>query len=208
VDLEFVVSDLPKLLGSLRVGADRIRGIVHSLRTFSRLDEAEMKTVDIHTGLDSTLMLLQNRLKATSDSLVIEVIKDYGILPKVQCFPGQLNQVFMHLLTNALDALEEGGVGRENNLSTASPCIRISTQVVEENRVTIAIADNGLGMTEDVCSQVFNPFFTTKPVGQGTGLGLAICHSIVVEKHKGLLRLVSVPNQGTEFAIEIPIRQS
>lgn len=207
MDLEFLASDFPNLLGSLRVGADRIREIVHSLRTFSRLDEAEMKTVDIHAGLDSTLMLLQNRLKATSEHPAIEVIKEYGMLPKVECFPGQLNQVFMNLLTNALDALEEGGVGRENTLSATLPCIRISTAIALGNHITISIADNGPGMTEEIRSQLFNPFFTTKPVGKGTGLGLAICHSIVVEKHKGQLQFVSAPEQGTEVVIEIPIRQ-
>ncbi|MCA1994947.1 MAG: HAMP domain-containing histidine kinase, partial [Coleofasciculus sp. S288] len=131
----------------------------------------------------------------------------YGMLPKVECFPGQLNQVFMNLLTNALDALEEGGVGRENTLSATLPCIRISTAIAPGNHITISIADNGPGMTEEIRSQLFNPFFTTKPVGKGTGLGLAICHSIVVEKHKGQLQFVSAPEQGTEVVIEIPIRQ-
>ncbi len=213
IDLDFVASDLPKLLCSLQVGTNRIREIVKSLRTFSRVDEAGMKTVDIHAGLDSTLMVLQNRLKANPERPTIEVIKDYGCLPKVECFPGQLNQVFMNLLSNAVDALSQEcqadpRMEDTNQTSRSSPWIRISTRVLEENRVSISIADNGPGMTEEVHSQMFNPFFTTKPVGQGTGLGLPICHSIVVERHKGELRCVSVPGQGTEFVIEISIRQS
>jgi signal transduction histidine kinase len=219
IDLDFLTADLPRLINSMQVGAERIREIVKSLRTFSRLDEAEMKAVDIHAGIDSTLMILHSRLKASTKRPAIELRKDYGALPQVECFPGQLNQVFMNLLTNAIDALEELNVDRisgENSTQThrhpaqeqpVIPRIRISTQVIEENRVAISIADNGLGMTQEVCSQMFNPFFTTKSVGKGTGLGLPICHSIVVEKHKGQLRYSSAPGQGTEFIIVIPIRQ-
>ena len=211
IDIDFLASDLPKLLSSLQGGTNRIREIVQSLRTFSRLDEADLKGVDIHTGIDSTLIILQNRFRTNLEHPAIEVIKEYGTLPEVECFPGQLNQVFINLLTNALDALEENEalvrIETGNDASTASPCIRISTAVVENNRVTISIADNGAGITEEVRSQIFNPFFTTKPVGKGTGLGLPICHSIVVEKQKGQLKCISVPGQGTEFVIEIPIRQ-
>ncbi len=219
IDLDFLTADLPRLINSMQVGADRIREIVKSLRTFSRLDEAEMKAVDIHAGIDSTLMILQSRLKANTKRPAIELLKEYGALPQVECFPGQLNQVFMNLLTNAIDALEELNVDRmpiENSTQTnppptreqpVPPRIRISTQVVEENRIAISITDNGSGMTHEVCSHMFNPFFTTKPIGKGTGLGLPICHSIVVEKHKGELRYFSAPGQGTEFVIEIPIRQ-
>ncbi len=205
IDLDFLVSDLPKLLSSMKVGSDRIRAIVRSLRNFSRHDEAEMKEVDIHEGIDSTLMILQNRLKAKPNCPQIEVIKNYGNLPLVDCYAGQLNQVFMNLLVNAIDALEqrwESGTG-----GFTSPQITIFTHVLENNQIAIRIADNGPGMTPKVKKRLFDPFFTTKPVGVGTGLGLSISYQIVVEKHNGLLYCFSEVGQGTEFIIEIPVCQ-
>ena len=214
IDLDFIILDLPKLLDSMQVGADRIREIVKSLRSFSRLDEAEMKSVDIHEGLDSTLMILQNRLKAQGNQPDIIVIKNYGHLPQVECYAGQLNQVFMNILGNAIDALEtswEGAMG-------TSPQIQIQTLVAkieDKNRslqrdntwIQVSIRDNGAGIKPELINRLFDPFFTTKPVGKGTGLGLAISHSIVVEKHNGKLNCSSELGKGTEFLISIPIRQ-
>lgn len=206
IELDFLQSDLPQLLNSMKVGADRIREIVLSLRTFSRLDEAEMKAVDIHQGIDSTLMILQSRLKANGERQEIQVIKEYSDLPLVECYAGQLNQVFMNILANAIDALEEGIGTREWGLSSI-PAIRICTEVVATNQVTIRIADNGLGMPEAVKQRLFDPFFTTKPVGKGTGMGLSISYQIVSEKHGGCLECLSESGKGTEFLITIPLIQ-
>ncbi len=222
IDLNFLLDDLPKLMASMHLGAERIRQIVLSLRSFSRLDEAEMKPVDLHEGIDSTLLILQNRLRPQGGSRKrgtvaehpgILVIKEYGDLPRVDCYAGQLNQVFMNILSNAIDALEEDSGGRVQDASPedspeSSPQIRIRTEVINSDWVGIRIADNGPGMTESVRQKLFDPFFTTKPVGKGTGLGLSISYKIVVEKHGGRLNCVSVPGQGTEFIIEIPIRQA
>ena len=269
IELEFLREDLPKLLNSMQVGAERIQEIVKSLRNFSRLDESEMKEVDIHEGIDSTLMILKNRLKVPllgqgGEQLEIVVIKEYGDLPLVECYPGELNQVFMNILVNAIDAiasrllagaasaianandaLEElnvkrlkvvrdrellatlgasafpEGVGSQElkvegledniqsaNLQPATPWIQIRTEVVEEDWVAIRIADNGIGITEELSSKMFDPFFTTKLVGQGTGLGLSISYQIVVERHGGKLECISKPEQGAEFIIKIPRRQS
>jgi len=189
IELEFLRSDLPKLFKSINIGADRIRAIVLSLRTFSRLDEAEMKEVDIHEGIDSTLMIIQNRLKSTDQRPNIEVIKEYGNLPLIECYAGQLNQVFMNILVNAIDALEDsvfrGRWTTKKTLKTDHPRIYIRTQLPAPNQVTIRIADNGLGIPEDIKNQLFNPFFTTKPVGKGTGMGLAISYQIITERHSG-----------------------
>ncbi|MBD2039675.1 PAS domain S-box protein [Microcoleus sp. FACHB-672] len=209
IDLDFLVEDLPKMLSSMKVGADRIRQIVLSLRNFSRLDEADMKEVDIHEGIDSTLLILQNRLKAKSDSAGIELIKNYGNLPLVECYVGQLNQVFMNILTNAIDALDQNSNqasarGNQNNCGT----ITIRTERQSPDTVTVSISDNGPGMTEDVKARLFDPFFTTKPIGQGTGLGLAISYEIITEKHRGTLKCESKPGMGTEFLIDIPVRQA
>jgi signal transduction histidine kinase len=204
-EIDYIVEDLPKIVTSMKVGADRIRDIVLSLRTFSRLDEAEMKQVDIHDGIESTLMILQNRLKNKPDRPPIDLIKEYGNLPLVECYPGQLNQVFMNLLSNAIDALE-----MEMNKSDRTGkylAIRIRTELTDNNSVAMRIADTGPGMSENVKRRLFDPFFTTKPIGKGTGLGLAISHSIVVEKHGGELTCNSVLGEGSEFAIEIPLRQ-
>jgi len=207
IELDFLMEDLPKLLSSMKVGADRIQQIVASLRTFSRMDEAEMKEVNIHDGIDSTLMILQHRIKAKHNHPEIEVIKEYGNLPLVECYAGQLNQVFMNILSNALDALEE----RDSRLSAAQICknpsiISIKTEMLAPDRVSIRIADNGPGMTKTVCHRLFDPFFTTKPVGKGTGMGLSISYQIVTDRHKGSLKCTSSPGQGTELAIEIPLK--
>jgi len=189
-DLDFLMSDLPQLLQSMQSGADRIRQIVLSLRNFSRLDEADLKSVDIHAGLESALLILQNRLQAhASLEIPVTIDKDYGNLPQVECYPGQLNQVFLNLIDNAIDALEM----RKPSI----PEIHIATQVLNSNSVAIRIADNGLGMTEDVQKKLFDPFFTTKPPGKGTGLGLSVSYQIVVEKHGGQLQFISQPGQGT-----------
>ncbi|HEY9850991.1 MAG TPA: AAA family ATPase [Leptolyngbyaceae cyanobacterium] len=214
IDLDFIVSDFPRLLNSMRLGAERIRQIVLSLRNFSRLDEAEMKSVDIHEGIDSTLLLLQNRLKSKPEHPGIEIVKEYGQLPVVECYPSFLNQVFMNILSNAIDAVEESlkiysveQVKGKEFLTKTKGKISIRTSVLNSQKVEIRIADNGLGMTEEVSRRVFDPFFTTKPVGSGTGLGLAISYQVVVEKHQGNLICSSALGQGTEFLIQIPIKR-
>jgi PAS domain S-box-containing protein len=243
IDLEFLVEDYSKLIDSMQVGAERIEQIVLSLKSFSRLDEAELKSVHIHECIENTLLMLQHRLRAEGVSTVgkgrllrpaIEVIKDYGQLPRVPCYASQLNQVFMNLLSNAIDAIEDvhgswcmvhshsdseavaslpfGTLRkRASQLSTMNheqlPKIRIHTELVEQNWVVIRIADNGSGMSEEVQRHIFDPFFTTKPVGSGTGLGLSISHQIVVEKHKGQISCVSAKEKGTEFIVKIPISQ-
>lgn len=208
IDFEFLLEDLPKLLSSMKIGADRIRQIVLSLRNFSRLDEAEMKPVNIHEGIDSTLLILQHRLKTESVNSQIQIIKNYASLPLVDCYPGQLNQVFMNLLANAIDALEEYNSHRSLKEAELNPSyIKITTELLEQNLLAIRIADNGSGMTPDILSQIFNPFFTTKPIGKGTGLGLSISYTIIVEKHGGQISCQSVPGQGTEFIIELSVHQ-
>jgi predicted ATPase/signal transduction histidine kinase/tRNA A-37 threonylcarbamoyl transferase component Bud32 len=218
IELDFILADLPKLLSSMKIGAERIRSIVLSLRNFSRLDESEMKQVDIHEGIESTLLILQHRLKGNPGHCAIEIIKNYGELPPVECFPGQLNQVLMNLLANAVDALEsyrkedaETGLselqGNSESNSRRSPTIQIHTTKVSPNSVAIRIADNGPGIPKAVQKRLFDPFFTTKPVGSGTGLGLAICYQIIVEKHGGQIHCNSQPPDGAEFTLEIPIKQ-
>ncbi|MBU7585129.1 MAG: GAF domain-containing protein [Nostoc sp. TH1S01] len=208
IDLEFLMTDLPKLLSSMKIGADRIRQIVISLRNFSRLDEAEYKAVDIHEGIDSTLLILENRLKAKPNYSGIKVIKKYGKLPLVECYAGQLNQVFMNILTNAIDALEERDEQRTLKEIQASPSrIRICTEVVNKNQIAIKIADNALGIPEDIQKRIFDPFFTTKSIGKGTGMGMSISYQIVTENHHGSLECISSPGQGTEFVILIPLKQ-
>jgi urea transport system substrate-binding protein len=205
IELEFLMQDLPKTLGSMEIGAERIRHLVLSLRNFSRLDQAQMQPMDIHEGMESTLLLLRNRLKGNGHNPEIELVKEYGELPSVECYPSQLNQVFMNLLGNAIDALEEV-VAR--NGTRFSPMIRICTEAPSADYVRVRISDNGSGMTDDVKLKLFDPFFTTKPIGKGTGLGLSISYQIVVDKHKGILQCHSTPGQGTEFIIEIPVRQN
>ncbi|MBR8835621.1 MAG: GAF domain-containing sensor histidine kinase [Stigonema ocellatum SAG 48.90 = DSM 106950] len=222
IDLEFLSEDLPKTLHSMKIGAKRISDIVRTMSNFSRVDAMEMQPADIHEGLDSTLMILQHRLKAQPHRPTIEIIKEYGNLPPVECFLGLLNQVFMNILANSIDAIEdrigsgEWGVGSGKSPTPHSvlglkpqaiptPCIRIRTEVIDNLQVAIHIIDNGPGMTEEVRCKLFNPFFTTKPVGKGTGIGLSISHQIVVEKHGGKISCISAPGEGTEFIIEIPI---
>jgi signal transduction histidine kinase len=208
LDLEFIQTDLPKTLKSMKIGTQRIREIVLSLRTFSRMDEAEFKEVDIHEGIDSTLLILQHRLKEQVKRPGIEIIKYYGKLPLIECYAGQLNQVFMNLLTNAIDAMEEKNSTRTFEEIQANPNqIIIRTSVIDTNWIEIAIADNGIGMTDEVQKQMLNPFFTTKPIGSGTGMGMSISYQIITEKHSGKLNCFSTLNQGTEFLIQIPIRQ-
>ncbi|MGP1383869.1 MAG: PAS domain-containing protein [Thainema sp.] len=203
IDLDFLKVDLPKLLSSMKVGADRIQQIVTSLRTFSRMDEAEMKAVDIHGGIDSTLMILQNRTKAKPERCAIQVNRHYGDLPLVECYAGQLNQVFMNLISNAIDALDDV-MQQQPDFAAA---IDIYTEVTATNQATIRICDNGAGIPDEVKQQIFNPFFTTKPIGKGTGMGLSISFQIITEKHGGTLTCRSQPNQGTEFIITIPLHQ-
>ena len=243
IELDFLMQDLPKILTSMKLGADRIREIVLSLRNFARLDESEQKPVDIHEGINNTLLLLQNRLNLSNSNEEIAVIKNYGKLPLIECYPGQLNQVFLNLLNNSIDALEESQKqqsvnswkGAHYQLSGSTRCypsaadyqscvtgsvltedqplahgdhprIEISTEILNGEWMRLRIADNGIGMTEEVQRRLFDPFFTTKPVGQGTGLGLAICYQIIVEKHRGHLWCRSVLGAGSEFIVEIPIK--
>ena len=216
----FIKEDFPKLLASMKVGADRISQIVGSLRNFSRLEEAQCKQVDIHEGIENTILILQHRLKSQAGRSEIQVIKDYGQLPRVECYPGELNQVFMNILCNAIDALDEfavsgqlSGVSEKSNNSRQlttefRPTIRICTNVANDSRVVIRIADNGGGIKAEVLPKIFDPFFTTKPPGKGTGLGLFICYQIVVDKQGGELTCHSVAAQGTECMIELPILQA
>ncbi|BAB76415.1 sensor histidine kinase [Anabaena sp. FACHB-709] len=196
IDLDFVQNDFAKILASIKNGAERIREIVLSLRNFSRLDEAEIKQVDIHEGIDNTILLLKNRLKGQGKHPDIEVVREYNNLPLVECYPGQLNQVFMNILTNAIEAAKE---------SVNNPLIRIQTEALDSDQVMIQISDNGCGMTEEIRNKIFDPFFTTKPIGSGTGLGMSISYQII-DKHGGTLKCVSAPNEGTEFIIYIPTR--
>ncbi|MGK7902923.1 MAG: sensor histidine kinase [Hormoscilla sp.] len=210
IDLEFLTEDLHKMLYSMQTGAERIREIVLGLRNFSRLGESQMKAVDIHEGIESSLMLLQHKLRKTEEEeeadgekakrAAIEVIKNYGELPKVICHAAQLNQVFMNIITNAIDALEP----IRYNAQESKAAIAISTAVENSKNIVIKIADNGPGMAESVMQKIFDPFFTTKPVGFGTGLGLSISYSIIVELHQGQLNCTSNPGEGTEFTISIP----
>ncbi|MBW4541239.1 MAG: AAA family ATPase [Myxacorys chilensis ATA2-1-KO14] len=208
IDLDFLQKDLPKTLKSMRVGTDRIRQIVLSLRNFSRMDEAEFKCVDLHEGIDSTLMILQHRLDARAERPEIEIIKEYSQLPQVECYPGQLNQVVMNILANAIDALEEADAKRTYQEIKENPSrIIIRTSVSQSQSVKIAILDNGLGMPESIKQRIFDPFFTTKTIGKGTGMGMPISYQIVTERHGGKLECFSTFGEKTEFVIEIPIRQ-
>jgi len=208
IELEFLEEDFIKILKSINLGTQRIQEIVKSMRIFSRVDEAEVKTVNIHEGIDSTLTLLHHRLKAKPDHPEIELIKEYGQLPQVECHAGQLNQVFMNIISNAIDALDESNQQRSFAEIQQDPNrIQISTKVIDDNWVAIHISDNGRGVCETVGPKLFDPFFTTKPIGKGTGLGLSISYQIIVEKHGGRLYCQPVSGKGIEFVIEIPIRQ-
>ncbi|MEM9214301.1 MAG: ATP-binding protein [Cyanobacteria bacterium P01_F01_bin.150] len=225
LDIDFLKTDFPKLIESMRMGSQRIQDIVLSLRNFSRLDESEVKIVNIHEGIDNTLLILNGRLKANCHTEAIQLIKVYGPLPLVECFPGELNQVFMNILSNAIDALEEGqellvstiddslqpsqnnaiGEAVSQSLLEKRPTITIKTEVCGD-RVIVTIADNGPGISANNRSKLFDPFFTTKPAGKGTGLGLSISHKIITERHKGTIECDSVLDQGTTFTIQIPAR--
>lgn len=218
IDLEFLLEDWSKLINSMQVGAERIEQTVLSLKSFSRLDESELKPVDLNENIDNTLLVLQHRLRAEGNRPEIKVMKDYGQLPRVYCYASQLNQVFMNLINNAIDALESQPQPRVITISTAlgqNSKLKVQNeqgqtpnpQIPSPNPqyAIIQIADNGIGMCEEVCQQIFDPFFTTKSVGSGTGLGLAISHQIIVEKHKGQIRCISLPGQGTKLIVEIPI---
>ncbi|NJL85684.1 MAG: response regulator [Leptolyngbyaceae cyanobacterium SM1_1_3] len=221
INLAFIIEDFPKLITSMDVGASRICEIVRSLKTFSHHSEAELKWVDIHQGLDSTLMILKSRLKANGSQRPIEVVKEYGNLPLIECYPGQLNQVFMNLISNAVDALEDirleplepkGAIAATaNSLSDPSsdrlPTIRIRTQLIGDRHAAIYIADNGPGISTQIQQKLFDPFFTTKEIGKGTGLGLSISYQIAVDQHGGELRCISAPGQGAVFIIEVPLEQ-
>jgi signal transduction histidine kinase len=215
LDIPFLLEDLPQLLNSMKGGTERILGISISLRSFSRADSTSKVPFNIHEGIDSSLLILSHRLKANEGKSEIKVIKDYGAFPPVECYPGQLSQVFLNILANAIDALEERDSGRSRDEIKANPnFITIRTFLTNESEknlqdnstshVIISITDNGRGMTEEVRQRVFNYLFTTKAIGKGTGLGLSISRSIVEEKHGGWLTCNSTPGEGTEFIIEIP----
>ncbi|MCT7977047.1 CHASE domain-containing protein [Laspinema olomoucense] len=220
IDVDFLIEDLPKTIKSMSVGAERIQNIVLSLRNFSRTDEAEIKAVDIHQGLNSTLMILQHRLKATAGHQAIQVVKKYAELPLVECYPGQLNQVFMNLLSNAIDALED--TLAQPHSKDYIPTLTLCTEVVQKapggteseggavnpEFIVIWIEDNGSGIPPEVLPNIFNPFFTTKPIGKGTGLGLSISYQIIVERHLGKLNCFSTVGKGTEFRIQLPVSQT
>lgn len=209
VDIEYLQADLPKLVDSLKLGSDRIRQLVLSLRNFSRLDESGTQIVDLHEGIESTLLLLQHRLKARPEHPGIQVVRDYGQLPHIECYPSQLNQVFMNIFGNAIDALEERDQKRSlNDILTNPSIISIRTENVTNEAIAICIADNGSGIEENICSHLFEPFFTTKPVGKGTGLGLSISYQIVTQKHSGKISCQSTLGAGSEFKIQIPVRQA
>jgi Signal transduction histidine kinase regulating C4-dicarboxylate transport system len=215
IELDFISQDLPKILESMQSGADRIRQLVLSLRNFARLDQADLKFVDIHEGIESTLLLLQHRLNIDSDAPEIKIKRQYGNLPQVECYASLLNQVFMNILSNALDALTLKSTGADQSLFNSEqtqPSLEIRTTLGDEitaaPKIVISIIDNGTGIPNALLPHIFDPFFTTKPVGQGTGLGLSISYQIIVEKHHGSLKCLSDWGIGTEFRMEIPLRQS
>jgi two-component system NtrC family sensor kinase len=201
IDLAFIIEDLPKVIASMTVGSIRISEIVRSLRNFSRLDESEFKQVEIHEGIDNTLLILSHRLKEKNHPS-IQIIKKYGNIPEINCCPGQLNQVFMNLLMNAIDACEES---YQQFQQRRDYTILVQTELLDRDRVRITIQDNGTGIPESVIPKLFDPFYTTKPIGKGTGLGLAISYQIITEKHNGTLQCHSVVSEGTTFTIDIPV---
>ncbi|QFS50828.1 hybrid sensor histidine kinase/response regulator [Nostoc sphaeroides] len=206
IDFEYLQEDLPNILTSMEVGAERISQIVLSLRNFSRLDQADKKSVDIHEGIESTLLILEERLKGRADHQEIRVIREYGELLWIECYPSHLNQVFMNLLVNAIDALSEQN-SQSFLINKIEPAtIWIRTEISHQDWVTISISDNGAGIPADVQSKIFDPFFTTKPVGKGTGLGLSISYQIIVEKHQGQLICCSETGKRTEFIIKLPCK--
>lgn len=209
MDVEFVLDDLLKIVSSMRTGSDRIRQIILSVQDFARTDRSGWQLFDVSDGLENTLLLLQHRLPAQDGRRDIKVVKEYGNLPQVECYAGQLVRAFLNIINNAIDALdmsvEESEISENRQFK---PQISIRTKVVDNRRIAIEIADNGTGMSEEVRSRIFEPFFTTKPTGQGSGLGLAVSYEIVVQQHKGELQCFSTPGKGTEIRIEIPLRHS
>ncbi|MEC4984417.1 MAG: ATP-binding protein [Oscillatoria sp. PMC 1068.18] len=208
IDFAFLREDLLKMLNSMQEGTKRIRNIVLSLRNFSRLDESELKEVDLHEGIDGTLLILQHRLKETFERPSISIQKDYSSLPLVECYPGHLNQVVMNILSNAIDAIEAKYSQRSPEKIPAPPQITIRTAVLNIDWVEMAIADNGIGIPPKIQNQIFNPFFTTKPIGKGTGMGMSISYQIITQQHQGKLFFHSTPSEETEFVIQIPRRLS
>ncbi|NJM61655.1 MAG: HAMP domain-containing protein [Oscillatoriales cyanobacterium RU_3_3] len=214
IDLEFTIEDLPKILNSMQAATDRIQSMSKSLRTFSRADTDRKVKANLHEGLESTLLILKYRLKASEKRPEINIIRDYGNLPEIECFPGQLNQVFMNILANAIDVFDEMTQTHSFAELKANPQqITIRTEIADDSlrdsfasRVQIRILDNGTGMSEDVKAQIFDNLFTTKAVGKGTGLGLAIARQIVVEKHGGSIEVDSTLGKGTEFTIQLPVK--
>ena len=210
LDLDFIKQDLPKTLASMKIGTDRVQNIVRSLCNFSRLDEAELKSVDIHDGIASTLLILQHHFKERANRPEIEIIKCYGAPPLIECYPSRLNQVLMNLLANAIDAIDESFQKPDQDTPITSivrPRITITTQL-RGDRVLIQISDNGVGMTETTQSKLFDPFYTTKSIGKGTGLGLSISYQIITQTHSGSIQCESALGSGTEFSIELPIAQT
>ena len=208
IDLEFLIEDIPSIFNSMKVGSQRVHKIVESLRNFSRLDEEGLKSVDIHQGIDNTILLLRKRLEDKPDYQKIELIKNYSPLPLVNCYPSQINQVFFYLLSNSIDSLDEYNQHRlPADIEQNPSMIEIITKQIDPDWIAIEIIDNGLGIPAEIHSKIFDPFFTTKPVGKGTGLGLSISHQIIVEKHHGMIMCNSVPEEGTIFIIKLPINQ-
>jgi signal transduction histidine kinase len=205
IDLEYSLEDLPKMIDSMNMACDRLTNISTSLRTFSRDDKDYKVPFNIHSGIDSTILILKHRLKANDHRPAIQVNTNYGILPEIECFPGQLNQVFMNILANAIDALEESNTGRSLEEIKTNPNQITITTTVSNNQVQVKIADNGVGMNEQVKQKIFDYLFTTKAVGKGTGLGLAIARQIITSKHSGTLTVNSTLGEGTEFLISLPI---
>ncbi|MBD2249893.1 PAS domain-containing sensor histidine kinase [Nostoc parmelioides] len=203
IDLEFLLADLPKLYSSMTLGATRISQIVTSLRTFSRLDESDLKAGDIHEGIDSALMILEHRLKSQENRPDILVIREYGNLPLVECYAAQLNQALMNILINAIDALDEKY--EQESYQQVTPTIHICTEMSSYQQITIRIKDNGVGMSDDVRQKIFDPFYTSKPVGKGIGMGLSISYQIITNRHGGSLECTSSLGKGAEFMIAIPI---
>ncbi|MGD1873142.1 MAG: ATP-binding protein [Mastigocoleus sp.] len=207
INLEFIIQDFPQLLSSMKFGANRIKDIVRSLGIFSHLDKTKMKAFNIHEGIDGTLMILRHRLQSNENRLEIEIIKKYSELPLIECYAGQLNQVFMNIISNAIDALDEYGKPEGNIIEIRTQILKETSRGIEpqDRSIIVCIADNGPGIPEDIQQKLYEPFFTTKKVGKGTGLGMAISYEIVVEKHHGNLECISQIGKGTEFQIEIPI---
>lgn len=203
IELDYLTEDLIKILHSMKVGTQRLQDIVVSLRNFSRVDEEGMKKSDLHECLESTLLILQHRFRSNRTHSRIQITTDYSNLPLVECYPVQINQVFMNLISNAIDALES----KENLETDFVPCIHIRSEVTPDNTVRVYIADNGMGIPEKIRQKIFESFFTTKPIGKGTGLGLSISSQIITEHHAGKLECISTPGEGTEFIVELPITQ-